>query len=229
MDDLVVTWKGIQAHRFVIPPSLLYNETLNPANAAYRMNDLSGVLNISLCSGKAPVLVSKPHFLGADPAYAAAVQGIEPNPNPDLYDTRLDVETLSGVVVVTNERLQVNLVIEPVGTFFPRLTRVAFPVLWVDKTYNITESQATALRDGIAEANTAIRVANVASIVGACIGTVIVLVGLRFGVKDAIRNGLSVWAAPSTSRVPAGSDGYAALEDGDGGKGGGGVGASILS
>jgi hypothetical protein len=228
-DGATLEWKGITVHPFTIPMSLLQNATENPANAAYRMDGPSGVFNISLCSAKLPVLVSKPNFLDADPSYLEGVVGM--SPNRLLHDTSLNVEIKSGVVCNTFERLQVNVVIETVATWpfpsFPNLKRVVLPVLWVEKTYNITDQQADDLRAGLQKAAAAVRGSQIASIIGASLGTILflgfVVRALRIPARariccgtpaDADQDaGLSSFA--STSRVPLNATGAAVSPDYD--------------
>ncbi len=55
VNNATVTVKGIELLRFVVPYWELYNETLNPSNAAYFGKGPSGVINISNCNFGIPV------------------------------------------------------------------------------------------------------------------------------------------------------------------------------
>ena len=50
------------------------------------------------CQG-APVIMSTPHFLDGDPTLVSAIDGI--NPDPELHQTYLHLEPLSGRFIVT--------------------------------------------------------------------------------------------------------------------------------
>lgn len=68
-----------------------------------------------------PLYLSKPHFLEADPAVQARVDGL--SPDVDAHLTFIDVEPRSGVTFRTNKRVQMNAGLSTLR--FPALSRVA--------------------------------------------------------------------------------------------------------
>ena len=88
--DVIVD--GIRLYEFELPSDELLNNTQDPGFFA---NGPSGVLNITaVAPSNAPLFISKPHFLHADPGYLENVTGL--HPNPAIHDSHLDVEPITG-------------------------------------------------------------------------------------------------------------------------------------
>ena len=60
-------------------------------------------------SQQAPLVVSSPHLLGADPAKAAMIKGLKPDPTRHL--TKLNIEPNTGLLLKANWRTQYNVLI----------------------------------------------------------------------------------------------------------------------
>ncbi|XP_042084410.1 lysosome membrane protein 2c [Haplochromis burtoni] len=114
-----VTVKGITGYRFVPPSSVFANLTVNPDNAGFCVpagNCLgSGLLNVSVCKEGAPIIMSSPHFYQADEKFAQDVFGM--TPNKEEHQTAIDINPLTGVVLQTAKRLQINVYVEQIPTF----------------------------------------------------------------------------------------------------------------
>lgn len=83
---------GIHLYEYELPSEELLNSTQDPG---FYANGPSGVLNITaVAPSNAPLFISKPHFLHADPDYLKNVTGL--HPNPAIHDSHLDVEPLTG-------------------------------------------------------------------------------------------------------------------------------------
>ena len=90
MRDVIID--GILLYEFELPSDELLNTT---QDKGFYANGPSGVLNITaVAPSNAPLFISKPHFLHADPGYTTNVTGL--NPNPAIHDSHLDVEPLTG-------------------------------------------------------------------------------------------------------------------------------------
>ena len=88
--DVIVD--GIHLYEYELPSDELLNSTQDPG---FYANGPSGVLNITaVAPSNAPLFISKPHFLHADPDYRKNVTGL--HPNPAIHDSHLDVEPLTG-------------------------------------------------------------------------------------------------------------------------------------
>ncbi len=81
---------GIRLLQFTVPPQGLQNSTLFPPNTDYYAFGLSGVENTTSCQQGAPIYMSKPHFLDADPWFSERVKGM--NPDPTKHNTIVNIE-----------------------------------------------------------------------------------------------------------------------------------------
>lgn len=67
---------------------------------------LDGMIRVSSCYGGVPVVMTAPHFFRGDLSLISAVDGM--NPDPELHDTVLYIEPLSGVAMRAHKRIQVS-------------------------------------------------------------------------------------------------------------------------
>ena len=65
---------------------------------------------MSACQGGAPMLLSWPHLLGADPRLRERVGGLQPH--PDRHELRVEVLPQLGVALRATIRLQINVNLE---------------------------------------------------------------------------------------------------------------------
>merc|ERR1719288_94229 len=113
-------WRASKATSLWLTRAFFANGTENPLNSCYEPVEeqlMSGVYNTSLCRYGAPVFISQPHFLNADPYYSSLVQsGL--SPDPSLHSTRF----------------QMNVLLAPVSgiTMFKNVPTVYFPVMWFE-------------------------------------------------------------------------------------------------
>ena len=126
---------GINSYEFTADHSFFANGTKNPANSCYEPEGeslRSGVYNTSLCRFGAPVFISQPHFLQADPWYLDQVSGLQPDPS--LHSTAFRIEPNSGVPTSVTARFQLNVRLEAVKgiTMLESVPTVFFPVMWFE-------------------------------------------------------------------------------------------------
>lgn len=145
-----VTVKGITGYRFVPPSSVFANLTVNPDNAGFCVpagNCLgSGLLNVSVCKEGAPIIMSSPHFYQADEKFAQDVFGM--TPNKEEHQTAIDINPLTGVVLQTAKRLQINVYVEQIPTFSQtgNVRTVVFPVAYLNESATIDDTAAKKLK-----------------------------------------------------------------------------------
>lgn len=89
----------------------------------------NGVYSIEPCTA-APLYISLPHFLGADPFYLSQVSGLEPQ--EDKHRPIFDVDSLTGVLISTKRRYQLNVRVNA-----GKSEDTFLPVLWVDLQANL--------------------------------------------------------------------------------------------
>lgn len=145
-----VTVKGISGYRFVPPSSVFANLTVNPDNAGFCVpagNCLgSGLLNVSVCKEGAPIIMSSPHFYQADEKFAQDVFGM--TPNKEEHQTAIDINPLTGVVLQTAKRLQINVYVEQIPTFSQtgNVRTLVFPVAYLNESATIDDTAAKKLK-----------------------------------------------------------------------------------
>nr|QFU27946.1 sensory neuron membrane protein 2a [Apolygus lucorum] len=91
-----------------------------------------GVIDASPCQG-APVIVSNPHFLDADPEYRDGVVGL--NAIEDKHKTFVLMEPRTGAPVEGRKRMQMNLRVKKVAsiTLLENITERVIPLLWIEE------------------------------------------------------------------------------------------------
>ncbi|CAG2113930.1 unnamed protein product, partial [Medioppia subpectinata] len=103
----------------------------------------SGVFDLSVCYFGAPVFISNPHFLKADPYFLTTVSGL--TPDPTLHQSYLDIEPQTGTPIELELRVQINVHINQLASYFPKywhMPRIHVPVLWQEFTIHATDDLA---------------------------------------------------------------------------------------
>lgn len=91
-------FKGIKTYIFSTPDSLLAGKRTNPDNACFCMEEdedlaekrctLDGIFDASGCQKGIPLIISLPHFMGADKRITDNIEGLKPNATahrPELH------------------------------------------------------------------------------------------------------------------------------------------------
>jgi CD36 family len=133
------TVHGIHLQIFRLDNAEMKNASLVPKNAAYNAFGPSGVTNLTQATG-APIFMSKPHFLDADPWFREKVVGM--TPDRKKHDTIISVEPTTGVTMHAQKRLQVNVKIDPLILLNDRMESVYLPVAWFQEGSQIPEKEA---------------------------------------------------------------------------------------
>jgi len=101
----------------------------------------SGVFTLAPCKFNAPIYMSMPHFLDADPYYSSHLDGMA----PDLsrHDFFVDLEPRTGSPVALAVRVQLNVAIsKPPGLVrFRHVPEIMFPVFWQELSVNLSNSE----------------------------------------------------------------------------------------
>jgi len=88
----------------------------------------SGIFDLSKCKWGAPVFISKPHFLDADPFYFNSIKGLKPNSS--LHSFYIDVEPITGSSISIKARLQLNVAVGGNTFRYRHVPNIIFPILW---------------------------------------------------------------------------------------------------
>ncbi|XP_061459093.1 scavenger receptor class B member 1 isoform X3 [Rhineura floridana] len=123
-------FKGIPTFRFLAPKTLFANGIDYPPNEGFCPCRQSGILNVSSCRFNAPLFISHPHFLNADPELLKTVDGL--HPNEEEHGLFVDLHPLTGIPMNFSIKMQLSLFMKKVpgilqtGTVKP----VVLPLLW---------------------------------------------------------------------------------------------------
>ncbi|XP_026544879.1 scavenger receptor class B member 1, partial [Notechis scutatus] len=123
-------FKGIPVYRYMAPKTLFANGTIYPPNEGFCPCRQSGIQNISSCKLNAPIFISQPHFLNADPALMDTVVGLHPNEKD--HDLFVDIHPLTGIPMNCSVKIQLNLFIKHVSGIWQtgQIKPVVLPVIW---------------------------------------------------------------------------------------------------
>ncbi|XP_076321091.1 scavenger receptor class B member 1-like isoform X2 [Tachypleus tridentatus] len=144
--------KGVKAYSYVADKNMLSSEEDDSSHNCFCLSDAttclpSGGLNVSSCQYNAPAVVTYPHFLHADPAYASTVTGVKAV--PEEHRMFIDIQPEMGIPMNVAARMQINIVFERIEgiSFFENITsRTYFPIFWFSETAQLDESMAKQLR-----------------------------------------------------------------------------------
>ncbi|CAL8095368.1 unnamed protein product [Orchesella dallaii] len=141
---------GIPGYKFSPPSNIFGSE--NPDNECFcKETDKtkcpkSGVVSIGPCKNNAPIFISNPLFLDADPSYREPF-GFEPNAS--LHRPYLIVEPRTGVVLEGRKRVQLNTHLKPSDAIdvFANVPDIMVPLVWIDEAAVQEEVQLNKLRN----------------------------------------------------------------------------------
>ncbi|KAK6644994.1 hypothetical protein RUM43_001270 [Polyplax serrata] len=92
-----------------------------------------GLQNINPCHFEAPVFLSYPHFLQADPSLLDAVEGLKPD--VEKHQTVFKIQNKLGVPLEGLVRVQMNLKISKVSNIkvVAKFPDIIFPIMWIEE------------------------------------------------------------------------------------------------
>ncbi|CAG9761743.1 unnamed protein product [Ceutorhynchus assimilis] len=145
-------YRGISgAHKYETNENLLRPATVTPEQDCYcskatknveAKDDcyLDGTFDYKPCLG-APVILSQPHFLNADPKYGKNFTTLKPDKSK--HAMYLIVEPNTGTPLEGLKRVQINTVLrqEPLISFItpPTMYQGIIPVLWLEESFSIPD------------------------------------------------------------------------------------------
>lgn len=140
---------NLTVHRYTLSPDVFNNSLYAQGFCTGGKCLPPGVMNATACQvSKVPLMWSEPHFYNADPKYRTAVRGL--TPNKTLHESVIVVEPLTGSIVSSSRKLQMNVHIQhlllwPLGLFH----NPVFPVMWMEEKYEMPESERNDLSNFI--------------------------------------------------------------------------------
>ncbi|XP_077895489.1 scavenger receptor class B member 1 isoform X2 [Ictidomys tridecemlineatus] len=123
-------FQGIPTYRFVAPKTLFANGSVYPPNEGFCPCLESGIQNVSTCRFGAPLFLSQPHFLNADPVLAEAVAGL--HPDPEEHSLFLDVHPVTGIPMNCSVKLQLSIYVKSIKGIGQtgKIQPVVLPLMW---------------------------------------------------------------------------------------------------
>ncbi|ODM93945.1 Scavenger receptor class B member 1 [Orchesella cincta] len=135
-----IDFEGIKGYRFTVPPSVLADPRENNENHCFCPNMehepdkclKKGTLDLGPCRDSAPVAMSTPYFLDADPQYLEE-SGLMPVRSE--HETFLDIEPMTGIIMQASKRIQINLILKRVKGIasISKVPEMLFPLIWMDE------------------------------------------------------------------------------------------------
>lgn len=137
--DKEVTSRNLPGYRFK-PRDDVYKSRVNyPENDCYCTDkDLcnmigDGMFDVSSCQFDAPIILSWPHFLGANSSFRNAVSGMRPD--PDRHGFWFDIQQTTGTTLSAKARIQINMAIKKLDTFetVSKIDDIIVPIMWFEE------------------------------------------------------------------------------------------------
>ncbi|KPM06276.1 CD36-like protein 5 [Sarcoptes scabiei] len=148
-------YKGIPTYLFSAPDGVLAGKYTNPENECFCIEEeedlakqrcIDGIFDLSGCQNGVPVIVSLPHFLGADSRITDEIIGLEPDPTK--HRPELHIEPTMGLVIHGDSRLQMSIRVTPNENMigFNKLRKELYiPIFWGYKKLGMSDETAANL------------------------------------------------------------------------------------
>lgn len=147
-DDAIV--KGIQTIKYHLSDNFFANVSTNPGNAGFCVPSGncydSGIMMASTCMEDMPGFLSYPHFYNAAKKYQDAVIGLKPD--KESHDSFYYTEPLTGLVIKSQRRFQLNILMQPSYHFagLEKVRETILPVLWLDASFELRDQDVGDLK-----------------------------------------------------------------------------------
>lgn len=140
------SYMDVDLYRFVLAQKDTLNGTANPDNAAFYMTDTGFIPTPP--QGNVPIVFSKPHFL--DASLQNVNLTIDPAPiDRALYETLLDVEPTTGLLLRVHKRIQLNVFLHSYYALHGPIVNTWFPLFWGDENFEMSEHLVNELKTAV--------------------------------------------------------------------------------
>ncbi|CAG9857529.1 unnamed protein product [Phyllotreta striolata] len=132
-----VSKHGISADLYTPTEDIFETVDKNPDNKCYCPGNEyctpKGLQNISPCQFDAPVYLSFPHFLDADPALSEPFEGLKAD--REKHESYFKIQSKLGVPLEGQIRVQLNLKVDqaPYVTVVKNFPSIIFPIMWIEE------------------------------------------------------------------------------------------------
>lgn len=131
-----VNHKGLPGLRFQPREDVFMSAESYPENSCYAGPEYevgNGVFDVRVCQEDAPIVLSWPHFLGAEEKYSNGVEGL--NPDPEKHGFWFDIQKVTGTTLSAKARVQINMKVNRIVAFeaMKKVNNVLIPILWFEE------------------------------------------------------------------------------------------------
>jgi len=128
--------EGLPGLRFVPREDVFMSSKKYPENRCYAGADREegdGVFDVTVCQFGAPIVLSWPHFLGADQKYRDAVEGL--SPEKTKHGFWFDIQDVTGTTLSAKARFQINMKVPKLESFsdLSKVKTTVIPILWLEE------------------------------------------------------------------------------------------------
>ncbi|XP_053203149.1 lysosome membrane protein 2-like [Panonychus citri] len=148
---------GIPVYKYVIGPEVFDPPSVNPDNACYCVHtgkkksrcEHTGILDCTGGFSGSPFIVTRPHFLDAEPEIQRQVEGL--SPDREKHEFYLLVKPDLGVPLSAKGRLQFNLRVERVPFLrgFSNIRDTIVPLGWIEEGGDLDGALYYLLKGGL--------------------------------------------------------------------------------
>lgn len=145
--------KGIKTYIYSAPDNLMAGMDDNPENECFCMSEdvdqcrLNGIYDMSNCQNDIPLIISLPHFLGADHRITSRIDGLKPDPK--IHRPVIHIEPTLGAVIHGDSRLQMSIKVpknDYIRGFENLHSDLYVPLFWGYKKLGISDDFAAQLK-----------------------------------------------------------------------------------
>lgn len=134
--DKEVVKEGLPGYRFKPREDVFMSSKRYPENACYEHDDLvtgDGVFDVTKCQFNAPIVLSWPHFLHADPKFRQNVSGL--SPDEEKHGFWFDIQPTTGTTLTAKARVQINVMVRNLPLFddLSKVNDTVVPVIWFNE------------------------------------------------------------------------------------------------
>ncbi|CAL8128506.1 unnamed protein product [Orchesella dallaii] len=143
-------FEGIEAYRFTAPPGVLKDplEGKNNENRCFCIYDENedasgkclkqGAMDLGPCREGAPIAMSTPHFLDANPEY---IDNSGLVPDRSKHETFLEIEPTTGLILKASKKIQINLMLKRVKgiSSMSKVPEMLLPLVWADECASLDQ------------------------------------------------------------------------------------------
>nr|XP_040570239.1 lysosome membrane protein 2-like isoform X2 [Lepeophtheirus salmonis] len=147
--DQEVMSRSLPGYRFKPRYDVYKSPSTVPENDCYCTDQTlcdmigDGMFAVSACQFDAPIILSWPHFLGANSSYQSSVEGL--SPQLDSHGFWFDIQPTTGTTMSARARIQINLAVKNIPAFsqLEKVKDIIMPILWFDEGIEELGSELT--------------------------------------------------------------------------------------